>query len=424
MTRRLYLFDDRVARSWVPFAPTRPASELLFGAMLLRARIERALGLATAGILAPDGLEDFEEKGAPPALVPDEVDGGIRILLCSRYLPPLSGGGAVAPTVRLPPELPGGGVRLTVEGRTVGWVLPAGVPLPSGGALLSPSADDGRPGFSLPGTLLPSLWALLSDNAERLAEDLELLFPHGVGPGAELLTAVPGVHRVGSLPVSVEEEVRLDPGSVLDTREGPIHLARGVVVGPQTVLRGPAYVGPGSTLLGGVLEQLSCGPVCKLRGEVHASVILGYSNKAHDGYLGRALVGRWVNLGAMTTNSDLKNNYGTVRVPTGPDATEDTGLLKVGAFLGDHVKTGIGTLLNTGTVIGVGSNVFGGAMPPRWVPPFSWGSGSQLVPYRLEAFLDTAEKAMARRDVPLTPRLRSFLTGVWERSSRDRKEGS
>ena len=419
MTRRLYLFDDGEARKWHPFALTRPAGELLFGALLLRERIERALGLAVAGTLAPPGLEDFEEKGAPSALVPDEVEDGIRILVCARWIPPISGGGGVAPTIQLPVDLPRQGVRLTVEGRTMGWVLPQGTPLPPTSSLLAPSSDDGRPGFSLPGRLLTSPWELMAENAEQTSRDLEHLFPRGEGPGGEALGPVPGVHRLGPHPVSVGADVHLDPGTVLDTRDGPIHLARGVRVRAFTHLRGPAVIGPGSTLLGGVLEHLSCGPVCKLRGEVHASVILGYSNKAHDGYLGHAVLGRWVNLGAMTTNSDLKNNYGPVRIPTGPDSVHDTGLMKVGVFLGDHVKTGIGTLLTTGTVVGAGSNVFGGPMPPRWVPPFSWGSGSDLAPYRLEAFLETAEKAMGRRDVPMTPRLRSCLTTAWQLASRE-----
>jgi hypothetical protein len=142
-------------------------------------------------------------------------------------------------------------------------------------------------------------------------------------------------------------------------------------------------------------------------------VILGYSNKAHDGFLGHAYLGRWVNLGAFTTNSDLKNNYGPVRVG-GAAGPVDTGLLKVGCFLGDHVKTGIGTLLNTGSVVGAGTNLFGGEMPPTWVPPFSWGSGSRLTEFRLDKFLEVAERAMSRRDVALDDEMIHLLTRAWE----------
>ena len=174
------------------------------------------------------------------------------------------------------------------------------------------------------------------------------------------------------------------------------------------------------------MESLSVGPGCKLRGEISESVILGWSNKAHDGYLGHALVGSWVNLGAGTTNSDLKNNYSSVRVPVGVEREVDTGLLKVGIFLGDHVKTGIGTLLSTGTQAGAGSNVFGGGgVPPRWIPPFSWGptppgggpgpeGGFQR--YDLPRFLETATRVMARRGQALSPGMTRVLIRAWERT--------
>jgi hypothetical protein len=151
-------------------------------------------------------------------------------------------------------------------------------------------------------------------------------------------------------------------------------------------------------------------------------VLLGYANKAHDGHLGHAYLGRWVNLGAETTNSDLKNNYGPVRLWT-PDGERDTGTIKLGCLLGDHVKTGIGTLLNTGTVVGAGSNLYGAAMPPRYVPPFSWGTGEALVPYRLEKFLEVAARAMARRDVELTPKLQRQLVAAWHLARPDEAPG-
>jgi len=128
-----------------------------------------------------------------------------------------------------------------------------------------------------------------------------------------------------------------------------------------------------------------------------------------------------VNLGALTTNSDLKNNYGTVSMWT-PEGDVDTKQIKIGCFLGDHVKTGIGTLLNTGTVVGAGSNIFGDAMPPVAVPPFSWGSGSNLTEYRLDKFLETAERVMARREVTLTSGMRRVLEAAWSTTAGRRSE--
>jgi UDP-N-acetylglucosamine diphosphorylase/glucosamine-1-phosphate N-acetyltransferase len=242
----------------------------------------------------------------------------------------------------------------------------------------------------------------MSENGAQLKEDIPIFFSARRSPAPE------GVSVLGNGILSVGDEVQIEPGVVLDLRKGPIRLSDGVEIRSHTRLAGPSFVGAGSSLLGGVLSEVSIGPVCKVRGEVETSVILGFSNKAHDGFLGHAYLGRWVNLGAFTTNSDLKNNYGPVRIGS-PRGLLETGILKAGCFLGDHVKTGIGTLFNTGTVVGAGSNLFGGAMPPSYVPPFSWGSGHDLSEYRVDKFLETASKAMARREIELDPGTRSLL---------------
>jgi UDP-N-acetylglucosamine diphosphorylase/glucosamine-1-phosphate N-acetyltransferase len=251
-------------------------------------------------------------------------------------------------------------------------------------------------------------------NAERIAADVARLWEPGDAPG---------VVRIGDGAISLAEGAEIEPGVHVDTRGGPVRLAEGVRVEGPARLVGPLYVGPGSRILGGQVGTSSIGPVCLVRGEVADSVFLGFVNKAHDGYIGHAMLGRWVNLGAFTTNSDLKNNYRPVHVWT-PDGDVDTGLLKVGCFLGDHVKSGIGTVLNTGTVIGAGSNVFGGLMPPAVVPPFSWGTGPDLRDHNLDKFLGTAERAMARRSQELTPGQRRILEEAWEATAGRRAQGS
>ena len=213
--------------------------------------------------------------------------------------------------------------------------------------------------------------------------------------------------------------MQIAPGVVLDTRHGPIRLDDGVVVEPFTRLVGPAYVGHDTILLGGPFDAISIGPVCKVHGEVEESVILGYSNKAHDGFLGHAYLGMWVNLGALTTNSDLKNNYGDVRLWT-PAGEADTGSRKIGCFLGDHVKTAIGTLLNTGTVVEAGSNIFGG-MPPKYVPPFSWGAPDSV--YDIDRFLETAAIVLGRRDVVLTDSQRDLLQAAFDARTAGAEDG-
>jgi UDP-N-acetylglucosamine diphosphorylase/glucosamine-1-phosphate N-acetyltransferase len=249
-------------------------------------------------------------------------------------------------------------------------------------------------------------------NAQVLGRDLEWL--HGHDDADEL----PGVHRVGSAALSLGQDARLGPGVVVDTRDGPVRLDDGVVVEGPARLTGPLLLGPGTQVFGGHLSRLSTGPVCKLRGEIDTAVLTGYCNKAHDGYLGHALLGRWVNLGALTTNSDLKNDYGPVRVQIG-DQVVDTGLMKVGVFLGDHVKTGIGTVLNTGSVVGAGTNVFGGGMPPKYLPPFSWAGGGEVVPFRWEKFLKVAQVVAARRSQPWTPGVEAVLRRLWNATHGD-----
>jgi len=279
--------------------------------------------------------------------------------------------------------------------------------------LLHPQPLPGSAEVPLEGRLLGAPWDLMAGNGDQLRADVPRFFP---GYAAEDL---PGCHLLGDGLVSLGSNVSVEPGSVFDVREGPIRLEDGVTVRSHTRLAGPAYVGQGSSILGGVFSETSIGPVCRIRGEVECSVILGYTNKAHDGFLGHAYLGRWVNLGAFTTNSDLKNNYGRVRVG-GRDGPLETGLMKVGCFLGDHVKTGIGTFLNTGTSIGLGSNVFGGAMPPSYVPPFSWGSGRDLTEYRLDKFLEVARAAMARRNVSLDPGTEALFRQAWDTTRGER----
>jgi len=436
----LYLFDDRVARGWEPFALTRPVGELLFGALLLRERIERALGSPARAYLRTGGLADFEEAEVPPVVdadshYPGAADTG-ALLLSTRYVPPLPVPGEAAGIREILGDLeksggvPPGGLALQVEGVLVGWLLPIGAMFPSEAELLdasprAPGSDSeaepepgstGRdPAIELPGEVLENPWQLLDRHPDRLLRDLTGPEVRQVVPDARPLGDLPGVHRVGPHPVTVEEGVEVGPQVVLDTRAGPIHLAPDSRLHPFTLLRGPARIGRGSELLGGSFETLVCGPVCKLRGEISSSIVLGYSNKAHDGFLGHSILGRWVNLGAFTTNSNLKNNYGTIRIGTA-EGEQETGLLKLGMFLGDHVKTGIGTLVNGGTSVGAGTNLFGSQPPPKWVAPFRWGGGDGLRPHRLEPFLRTAEAAMGRRGVTLTDGHRRFLSRAWERA--------
>jgi UDP-N-acetylglucosamine diphosphorylase/glucosamine-1-phosphate N-acetyltransferase len=205
---------------------------------------------------------------------------------------------------------------------------------------------------------------------------------------------------------------------VLDAREGPIVLADGCHVFPHTWIRGPFFAGRECLFLGGRIGGgSSLGPGCRVRGEVEASVFLGWSNKAHDGFVGHSYLGEWVNLGALTTTSDLKNNYSEISLENRGEK-ETTGLRKLGVFLGDHVKTRIGCLLGCGTIVGVGANVIDDpAVTAKWIPDFSWGWGPSAVAYEVERFIETAEIVFGRRGVAWTPEMAGLLRDV-HRSTR------
>lgn len=397
--RSLYLFDDRQARRWAPLTLTRPVGELLRGCLTMRRRAEMVLGMSCAGHLSRSDLHGFDEPGAAPVVDRGEVIvSGTRVFLSSR---------AVLDFADV--EIPSTSARLAVDGQTVGWIVPEGEPLPPDEWIRTPdrAPRDGEV-VELEGRVVGHLWDAVAENPAQISTDIQHLWPGDDDP--------PGVVRIGDGSISLGEDAEIEPGVHVDVRDGPVRLADGARVEGPGRLTGPLFVGPGSTVFGGSVGVSSLGPVCLVRGEVTDSIFLGYVNKAHDGHMGHAYLGRWVNLGAFTTNSDLKNNYRSVRVWT-LDGEKDTGLLKVGCFLGDHVKTGIGTVLNTGTVIGAGSNVFGGLMPPSVVPPFSWGAGSDLRDHRLEKFMETAQRVMARRDQGLTPGVTRILRTAWKETA-------
>lgn len=183
----------------------------------------------------------------------------------------------------------------------------------------------------------------------------------------------PGAHLITEHPIHVGAGSKIKPGAVLDAESGPIWIGDNVTVHPSAVIAGPAYIGDGCTIQPGAAIRSACsiGMVCKVGGEVEGTIFHGYSNKQHDGFIGHSYVGEWVNLGADTVGSDLKNTYGNVTVPVnGRDI--NSGLMFVGAIIGDHTKTAIGTRLPTGCVIGYGCNVVCGGFAPKFVPSFSW----------------------------------------------------
>lgn len=193
----------------------------------------------------------------------------------------------------------------------------------------------------------------------------------------------------------------------LQTDKGPIIVDADATLRSFSIIDGPAYIGRGTLIdsakirFGSTIKH-----ICRIGGEIENSVIESYTNKHHDGFIGHSYLGSWVNIGAMTTTSDLKNNYSNIRLQIG-DKTVDTGVNKFGSIICDYAKLGIGLMLNTGTVIGQGVNLFQGAYPlPKYIPPFRWGEKDT---YRLERFIEDLSKIMQRRGENLKVELENFL---------------
>ena len=213
--------------------------------------------------------------------------------------------------------------------------------------------------------------------------------------------------------------------AIINTETGPVYIARGAEVMEGSIIRGPFAMCENSVLKLGakVYGPTTLGPYCKVGGEVNNSVLFGYSNKGHDGFLGNSVIGEWCNIGADTNTSNLKNNYGEIKVwDYHSDEMKNTGLQFHGLLMGDHSKCGINTMFNTGTTVGVAANIFGADFPPKFIPSFSWGGSGGLEENQLEKVFEAAERMMERRDVPLSEKDRQILQSVFESSAKYRKQ--
>jgi UDP-N-acetylglucosamine diphosphorylase/glucosamine-1-phosphate N-acetyltransferase len=263
-------------------------------------------------------------------------------------------------------------------------------------------------GRKIKGRWINEVWDFIGTLSEQLMEDIPL---RGKSLAA---TAKYKATTVGDHPIYVEEGAEIGPQVVLDASAGPILIRSGASVAPFTHLVGPISVGRGTQILCDRVSSSSIGDHCKVRGEFSNSIVLGHSNKGHAGFVGHSYMGRWVNLGAMTTTSNLKNTYGPVQLWT-PSGVRTTGQQFLGTLFGDHAKTGIGTMLSTGTVIGAGANVFGANTPPKVVPPFAWGDHEPYDTYDVVRFIAVAERVMARRHVELGDKARKQLAEAHKR---------
>jgi UDP-N-acetylglucosamine diphosphorylase/glucosamine-1-phosphate N-acetyltransferase len=221
----------------------------------------------------------------------------------------------------------------------------------------------------------------------------------------------------------IDPAATIEPMVVADTTRGPVVIEREAIIQAFSRLEGPCYVGAGSWVIGAKIRGSTIGPMCRVGGEVEASIIHGYSNKYHDGFLGHSYIGEWVNLAAGTQTSDLRNDYGPVRV-TVNGTRIDTHLSKVGSFIGDHTKTGLCALLNTGTFVGAFCNLLpSGALLPRTIPSFCrYYNGQIQVRTDWREMLATAAKVMQRRGQELTSTHTTLFNALYDQTAGQRNQ--
>jgi len=411
---KLIIFDNDKSEFLFPLTYLRPSFELKIGFDSLGDKIERASGdfvgkaYFVRDILAATVKERNEGVAVndSAALSGDDllvVDG--RVLVTKAFA--LPDGDCVAKS--------GDDVVLAKVSAATAATLPSG----SVEEFMAAAAEK-LDTVEIDIELMAFPWDLIIHNPETITADFDAMGKSGIEGNMHPMSCIYGPEDRCYIAPGAE----IHPTVVIDTKNGPVYLDEGVEVFPHTRVEGPCYVGKDTQLVGGkIREGCSIGPVCKVGGEVEEAIIHGYSNKYHDGFLGHAYVGEWVNLGALTTNSDLKNDYSSVEVKIGGE-TYDTGSTKIGSFIGDHTKTSIGTLLNTGSSVGCMCLLMASGAPmPKFIPGFSWflnGRFSRGAGFK--SLLKTAHAATSRRKRDLTEADVELLKAVYEQTKTERSK--
>lgn len=372
------LFDDKETRTaLLPFTFTRPIAAIRIGIFTIAEKWQNHLN-------APVSYQTEEYLHAKYPLVTVEGEENLFI------------NGSVCPTPNLVRKIlalqPG---EKILKGRTVI-------------AYRDDATKAVSPGEEL--TILHRPWDIFVNNGKEIRADFDWVKKHRKSAG------VSDPHTIVYNPsqVFIEEGAKIH-AAILNAENGPIYIGKDAEVMEGAVIRGAAAICEGAVLAmqTRLRGDITIGPYSKVGGEISNSVIFGYTNKGHDGYLGNSVIGEWCNLGAATNNSNMKNNYSDVRVYSYKERYYvDTERQFCGLFMADHSRCGINTMFNTGTVVGVSANIFGGDFPPKHVPSFSWGGANGIERFDVNKALVSAEKAMSIKQVEITEQDRDILRHV------------
>jgi len=411
---RICVFEDAGVKDLHPLTLTRPAFDLRCGAVTLLQRQERCLPRQVSVALVRDELADLCRLHHPdmqinaPNAFADVPDNELVMLLNARWLAP-------ADNLSWPRQ-----AEVGVLDEQVAYVVIAAREVRN----LTPALLTWRltewlhnlPRHPAGGRMMDYPWDLIECNGIALEDDLRHWWKMGVPEGRGISIQGPAERCL------VAHTATIEPMVHIDTTKGPVLIDDDAVVQAFSRLQGPCYIGKGTRVMSARIHGGSIGPECRIGGEVEASIVHGYSNKAHEGFLGHSYVGEWVNLAAGTQTSDLRTDYATIRM-TVDGRSVDTGLLKIGSFIGDHTKTSLNTLLNTGSMIGVFGQLLGsGELLPRVVPSFCrYARGKLHERNALRELFDTAEIMMARRSRIWTETYAELFFTLFEETSAERR---
>ncbi len=387
----IILFDlPKIRQALMPLSLTRPVAEFKVGILTLKEkwekRMQTAISYATAAYL---------QAKYPCILSEDNLCINAAILPDNQLIKALK---------ELPKEC-----CLEKDGLIIGIRTRK---LPEDFTVISPSYK--KQGYLHEINALNHLTDIFALNGAQIQADFKLI----TQGRASAVIQDPHTVLYGKENIFVEPGVRIK-AAVLNAEEGVIYLGKNAQISEGSLIQGNFALGESSVInLGAkIRHNTSIGPFCKVGGEVSNSVFFGYSNKGHDGFLGNSVLGTWCNLGADTNTSNLKNNYSHVRLwDYATQSYQDSGQMFVGLMMGDHSKAGINTMFNTGTVVGVSANIFGGGFPPKFIPSFSWGGSEGLQTFQLEKALEVAARVMERRKQTLTQIESNILEEIFNAS--------
>ena len=418
MNLKICLYEDKTYRNFYPLTLTRPVYLLRPGIEPLYNKVGRHfsdadLCLAVREQMAP--LLAEREREMPVNIIKREADQDVLFL-----------NGRIRDYGNLPELIPQCRIStlFTTENGTVALLLKAeeieavpAITTPSDYARHVEGKREELPEADTTATLYSYCWDIMADIGARIKEDFS--YRMGSAGAPQAVRVADGAYLMNESDIYLGHGVRVNPGAILDASSGPVYIGDNSQIDSLAIVRGPCYIGPNTIVARGVISGSSIGHTCRVGGEVEESIFHEYVNKHHEGFIGHSVVGAWVNFGALTTNSDLKNNYSVIRVTLNGQQV-DTGSIKVGSFIGDHTKFGIGTLLTTGINVGTCCNVFGGALiSDKEVGSFRWGSSGSFVEHDFDKAMDTNRKVMSRRGATLSPNEVSALQSVFQNAISD-----